>query len=327
LNEKSVINEIIELENLHWAWTKAKAFFSKNEYWYDQISISNFSANYENELKQIQDDIKGNKYKLQSIRPIFFPKGLDEQGNTRNRQMFLISVRDQVMWLAVMNVIGKYYDKQMPFWSYGNRLYISMFPDGYTKIGKIKWGYGNYRNTTTNTYRNFQQSWPRFRKDIHLISKIMPEKEIQLELEEREDIINNNNLKEVHKIKYKEKSYWSKNNSDTLYWASIDLTKFFPKANTEAIKKNFTEFSDEVKEKYTDFSSLQKLIDKLLSFEVNFDGLTATDDDYREIGLDTEFTGIPTALFAAGFLSNIAMLKVDKVSQEIIEKRKRDNLV
>jgi hypothetical protein len=322
VNEKSITSEIIELENLHWAWTKAKAFFSKNEYWYDQLAISNFSANYENELKQIQNDIRGNTYKLQPIRPIFFPKGLDEQGNPRNRQMFLIHVRDQVVWLAVMNIIGKYYDKQMPFWSYGNRLYISMFPDGYTQTGKIKWGYGNYRNTTTNTYRNFQQSWPRFRKDIHLISKIMPKKEIPLELVEKEDVENNCSLKELHKVQYKEKSYWSKNESEKLYWASIDLTKFFPKANTEAIKKNFTEFADEIKEKYTDFSSLKELIDNLLAFEVNFDELTATKEDYKAIGLDTMFTGIPTALFAAGFLSNIAMLKVDKVSQEILEKRK-----
>ena len=74
MNEKSITSEIIELENLHWAWTKAKAFFSKNEYWYDQLAISNFSANYENELKQIQNDIKGNTYKLQPIRPIFFQK-------------------------------------------------------------------------------------------------------------------------------------------------------------------------------------------------------------------------------------------------------------
>lgn len=324
MNDKSIINEIVELENLHWAWTKAKAFFSKNEYWYDQIAISNFSANYENELKQIQNDIRDNTYKLQSIRPIFFPKGLDEQGKPRNRQMFLIHVRDQVVWLAVMNIIGKYYDKQMPFWSYGNRLYISMFPDGKTQTGKIKWGYGNYRNTTTNTYRSFQQSWPRFRKDIHLISKIMPKKNIPLDLAEIENIENEKSLKELHKVKYKEKSYWSENESDKLYWASIDLTKFFPKANTEAIKKNFTEFADEIKEKYNDFGSLQELIDNLLAFEVDFDGLTATEKDYTDIGLDTKskFTGIPTALFAAGFLSNIAMLKVDKVSQEILEKRK-----
>lgn len=322
MNKKSIISEIVEVENLHWAWTKAKAFFSKNEYWYDQIAISNFSANYENELKQIQDDIMENKYKLKSIRPIFFPKGLDEKGKPRNRQMFLIHVRDQIVWLAVMNIIGKYYDKQMPFWSYGNRLYISMFPDGYTQTGKIKWGYGNYRNTTTNTYRNFQQSWPRFRKDIHLISKIMPKKEIPLELVEKEDIENNISLKELHKVKYKEKTYWSKNKTDKLYWASIDLTKFFPKANIETIKKNFLEFAYEIKEEYTDFSSLQELVDNLLSFEVNFDELPATKEDYKVIALDTEFTGIPTALFSAGFLSNIAMLKVDKVSQDVLEKRK-----
>lgn len=322
VNKKSIIDEIVELENLHWAWTKAKAFFEKNEYWFDQLAITNFTANYENELKQIIEDIKSSTYTLKPIKPIFFPKGLDEKGHPRNRQIFLISVRDQVVWLAVMNIVGKFYDKQMPFWSYGNRLYISMFPDGYTKTGKVKWGHGNYRNSTTNTYRNFQQSWPRFRKDIHLVSKIMSKQNPKLGVIDEEDIDNNDALDVIHKIRYKESSYWGTKKNNELYWASIDLTKFFPRANIEAIKKNFIDFGNEINTKYFDFVNLQKLYADLLDFKVDYTGIQADKAEYESIELDItseSFLGIPTALFSAGFLSNIAMLKVDKVCNAILE--------
>lgn len=326
MDKKSIIKEIIELENLHWAWAKAKAFFQKNEYWYDQLEIASFTANYENELLEIINSIQKNTYVLKPITPIFFPKGLDENNKPRSRQLFLISVRDQVVWLAVMNVIGKYYDRLMPFWSYGNRLYISMFPDGTTTDGKIKWGYGNYRNTTTNTYRNFQQSWPRFRKDIHLIAKVMTKKMNALSPDERDDIVQNDLIKDIHQIQYKKSSYWnSELEEDGLYWASIDLTKFFPKCNRATIKRNFIDFGKEIDEKYSDFSRLENLLSNLLEFKIDYSGLSDIQvEDYKSIDLDMseDFYGIPTALFSAGFLSNIAMLKVDKVASEILDERR-----
>jgi hypothetical protein len=145
----SILKSIIELENLHWAWEKAKDFYNDDNYWCDELEIIDFQVNYENYLKKIQQEILENKYKLSPLKPIFFPKTKGENGELKNRQMFWVSIKDQVVWLAVMNVIGKYYDKQMPFWSYGNRLYVNIYPNKTESTEeKIQWLYGPYRNTT-----------------------------------------------------------------------------------------------------------------------------------------------------------------------------------
>lgn len=312
----SILDEIVKIENLHWAWEKAKSFYHKHEHWYDQFEIASFSANYDYELKSIIEDIRDNSYTLKPLRPIFFPKGTDDQGKPRNRQMFWVSVRDQVTWLAVMNVIGQYYDRQMPFWSYGNRLYVSMFPIA-EKDDRIRWGFGPYRNTTTNTYRSFQQSWPRFRKDIYLTAKLMTSQKGQLNKDELEDIKDNENLNKVLKVKYKEPGYWKRQQKD-LYWCSIDLRKFYPSAKVEVIKRNFKEFGKNV----DDFQKIENLLASLLKFEISYDGLDdITEEDYISIGLDgkrLEFDGIPTGLFTAGFLANVAMLKVDDEAHKLL---------
>lgn len=320
----SIIDEIVKIENLHWAWEKAKSFYQKNEHWYDQFEIASFSANYDYELTSIINDIRNNTYTLKPLRPIFFPKGVDENGDPRNRQMFWVSVRDQVTWLAVMNIVGQYYDKQMPFWSYGNRLYVSMFPIS-KQDDRITWGFGPYRNTTRNTYRSFQQSWPKFRKDIYLTAKLMTsQKEKGLTNEEQADIDDNEHLNEIHKVRYKEKGYWSTNRKD-LYWCSIDLRKFYPNAKLEIIERNFNEFGQNIQ----GFQSIEHLLSILLKFTISYDGLDGfEEEDYEMIGLDgkpLEFNGIPTGLFTAGFLSNVAMLKVDHEAHKLLSPVERSD--
>ncbi|MGA2298927.1 MAG: hypothetical protein ABSG15_15385, partial [FCB group bacterium] len=103
-DSNSIIQNIINLENLHWAWEKAKNFYNKDEYWIDQLELAKFTANYEGELKNIIVQIKNGKYKLNPIKPIFFPKYNADTETAENRQMFWVSVRDQVVWLAIVNV-------------------------------------------------------------------------------------------------------------------------------------------------------------------------------------------------------------------------------
>lgn len=47
----SILKSIIELENLHWAWEKAKDFYNDDNYWCDELEIIDFQVNYENYLK------------------------------------------------------------------------------------------------------------------------------------------------------------------------------------------------------------------------------------------------------------------------------------
>lgn len=57
----SILKSIIELENLHWAWEKAKDFYNDDNYWCDELEIIDFQVNYENYLKKIQQEILENK--------------------------------------------------------------------------------------------------------------------------------------------------------------------------------------------------------------------------------------------------------------------------
>ena len=322
----SILELIIELENLHWAWEKAKDFYNDDNYWCDELEIIDFQVNYENYLKKIQQEILENKYKLSPLKPIFFPKTKGENGELKNRQMFWVSIKDQVVWLAVMNVIGKYYDKQMPFWSYGNRLYVNIYPNKTESTEeKIQWLYGPYRNTTKKTYRSFGQSWPRFRKDIYITSKMMildkKKYEEQFTDEEKDDIKNNESLRELHKIKYKETDFWGDKFGKDVYWCSLDLSKFYPNTPTSIILKNFKSFGVEIEKKFNDFDSLLLLIESLLAFEIHYE-IGTHNYDFQKIGLnenEIKFNGIPTGLFGAGFLANIAMLGVDKALNKIIE--------
>lgn len=321
-----IIESIIELENLHWAWEKAKDFYNDDNYWCDELEITKFQVNYEDELKNIQQEILKGTYKLSSLKPIFFPKMKGEGEELKNRQMFWVSIRDQVVWLAVMNVIGKYYDKQMPYWSYGNRLYINIYPnEKESTTDKIKWNYGLYRNTTKKTYRNFGQSWPRFRKDIYITSKIMTlsknKYEEQFDAEEKENILENEKLSDLHKVKYKVSDFWGEKYGEDVYWCSLDLSKFYPNTPVKVILKNFELYGAELKKRFNDFDMLLKLFEILLSFEIDFDTKMAN-PDFGKIGLDnneTKFSGIPTGLFGAGFLANIAMMSIDKSLNEIVE--------
>jgi len=325
----SVIDKIIELDNLHWAWEKVKHFYNEDNFWCDELEISLFQATYEERLKKIRKKIKRGTYTLSSLKPMFFPKKESE-----NRQMFWVSLEDQLVWLAVMNVIGKYYDKQMPFWSYGNRLYINMFPDRETSTKeKIIWNYGAYLNTTKQTYRSFGQSWPRFRKDIYITSKIMSKNEEelneQLTEEEKEDIELNCKLSSaIHKVEYKTKEFWKNQAKNTdIFWSSLDFSKFYPNAKSNVIIKNFDKYSDKIKENYDDFDDLLELLKQLLDFKVNFDnGMNIEDIEFEKIFLNKNkksFDGIPTGLFSAGFLSNIAMMNIDKKLNEVIKEKSK----
>jgi hypothetical protein len=324
----SIIDKIIELDNLHWAWEKVKNFYNEDNFWCDELEISTFQATYEENLKNIRDKIKKGTYKLSPIKPIFFPKKESE-----NRQMFWISLEDQLVWLAVMNVIGKYYDKEMPYWSYGNRLYINIFPDKETSTEeKIVWNYGAYLNTTKQTYRSFGQSWPRFRKDIYITSKVMTntqeELDKQLSDEENEDIDTNNRLSEIHKVKYKTKEFWEiKHSNPDIYWCSLDLKKFYPNAKTSVILDNFNKYGNDINEKFNDFDNLLNLLKNLLNFTIDYDiGFNEETVDWAQIQLDNRpkfFKGIPTGLFAAGFLSNIVMLDIDKQLNTIVEEKSK----
>jgi hypothetical protein len=256
----------------------------------------------------------------------YMPNYLSTELGVNKTESFISGAVSLAFYIGTVFIIGKYYDKQMPFWSYGNRLYVNIYPNKTESTEeKIQWLYGPYRNTTKKTYSSFGQSWPRFRKDIYITSKMMildkKKYEEQFTDEEKYDIKNNESLRELHKIKYKETDFWGDKFGKDVYWCSLDLSKFYPNTPTSIILKNFKSFGVEIEKKFNDFDSLLLLIESILAFEINYE-IGTHNSDFQKIGLnenEIKFNGIPTGLFGAGFLANIAMLGVDKALNKIIE--------
>lgn len=316
--------QIIEIKNLYWAWEKAKSFYQPGDIWFDELLVSQFEANLHNELLSIQSDIENGKYVLKPIRPVAFPKSSDKEEGARTRQTFWISVRDQVAWLAIVNILGREIDIDMPFWSYGNRLYISTFYENDPISGKNELNFGYYRNSTRHTYRKWTQSWPLYRRHITLTAKLMALGGNCKSLNE-EDLIDrepemlevNDKLDNDHplKVKYIEAGYWSEKLNGELFWAGLDLKNFYPKLNLNIVKQNIKSF-------FPNEASLNNLLDSLLAFKIDFSGWES--DECKKIKLDkrVDFEQMPTGLFVAGFLANVAMLAIDKEINHKLEKKR-----
>lgn len=318
----NLIEEILKLENFHWAWEKAKYFYDKGEYWCDQHEYFSFCINYKDNIDAIIKSIRDNTYKLDKIKPILYPKAKNSNG-TRNRQMFWVSIKDQVVWLAVVNVIGRFIDIKIPAWSYGNRLYVNMFPkfEKKEKNVKIHWGYGPYRNTTQNTYRKFNQSWPKFRRDIYLTIKVMSGRKKEISEKELEYIADNYKYREHFKLNYLQEGYWAYQNEEILYWASIDLTQFYPSLDLNNIKATIISHLRSTTNILLN-ESFEKLISALLDFKIenaNFTKKELMSIKIKHQDISYSFNGIPTGLFVAGFLSNVGMLDLDIKIENILK--------
>jgi hypothetical protein len=158
-------------ENLYWAWEKVRRFYRSMDGWYDELAVAKFEANLEQELRRIAKDFDSGRYRMQPLRPLPQPKKPDASGNPKTRQAFWFTVRDQVAWTAYMNVVGPPLDQLMPPWSYGNRLYRSVWRDDAGERSKLH--LGRYRNSSGQIYRSFRHSWPLYRRHVYLTVRQM----------------------------------------------------------------------------------------------------------------------------------------------------------
>lgn len=314
------VNDVTNIENLFWAWEKTKAFLQTGDIWYDEFELAKFELCLNDNLMSIKKNIDSGKYYCKPIIPIAYPKGLDDKGNKRIRQYFGISLYDQVTWMAVLNIIGSHLDYIMPFWSYGNRLFMSVWYENKNNNEKeLKFGW--YRNTSRYTYRKWNHSWPMYRHHISLVAKIMSNNKT-IDLDEKEKaILEMNDLYPNHlKVKYLNSEYWHTNKTTgEVYWASIDLKKFYPSISMENVIKNI--------EKHVKVeASFVQLIKNISEFRIDTSGWSLSDlkseSKFNLEGVNV-YNQIPTGLFCAGFLANIGMLEIDRVIQDKLNKNKK----
>lgn len=321
--------QVTSLENMMLAWRKLERAFSYGDVWFDELLIAEFKMNLVDNLKELAVSIRKNKYRMKPIRPIPFPKGgKDENGELKVRQSFFIDFRDQLAWMAVCNVIGHVFDRKMPAWSFGNRLYVSTWMEK-GQDGNNIWKVGNYRNTSRHFYRKWTQSWPLMRRRITASLKMMAGlKKDDLDEQEKqtqEDEMALLQSQEYMKLAYLDNSYFGQREVPLpkLYWAGIDLTKFYQQVKMDTVKDVIL---SELQNYIPDDYSIYELIKSLCAFKVDYSDYNYKegDEDLKAMQLNREepFDGLPTGLIVAGFLANIFMLEIDaKVNEALNNNR------
>lgn len=315
-----MIDQITNNENLFWAWQKTKKAFSIGDIWFCDYELSKFEANLYNEIESIKNDIIKGSYRLQKLKIVPFPKGFDEEKNERRtRQAFYVSVRDQVTWLAVCNIIGSFIDEKMPVWSYGNRIYR---PAWYEVVDdKSNLIIGNYRNYNGNIFRKWKQSWPLFRKQINATVAKMANPQLAKE-DANEDVsktIEDNEKNLEQQLPYILDNYFQHAEVDHLFWATLDFKKFYPFLKCSKIKDFLIK---ELKLTLKD-EKLVMLIVSLFHFEIEYDGWSEAELKDLDLDKSKKFDGLPTGLLIAGFLANVALMDIDKEINIELNKNKK----
>lgn len=286
----------------------------------DNGEIAEFELDIELQLKKIRNQFIDGGYNLKKLKPLPRPKKMDGDRPV-DRQYYHVPIEDQVAWIAVTNVLGPNLDKQMPAWSYGNRLYrASWYNDGDDPDNNGKMETGPYRHTTGNLYKKFQHSWPIFRRHVALTARTMVKPDDISSSDEAEKMALA--IAETENLPYLQKGFWDsglfKKNGTDIYHASIDLKQFYPNLNVNAV---FNTLSESIGNE--DLGVMQKILHDMLNFQTDMSGITKSNRENVSPKFSVkEFKGIPTGMFASGFLANAAMLPVDKeVNEHIIKMR------
>lgn len=307
---KSLVKQIASMDNLMLAWRKIENLFVPGDIWFDPLRLAAFKYRLKDNLELISNQLETGSYQLHELRPVPFPKkkGADDSVPPI-RQSFIIDVADQLVWVAVCNVIGSRLDTRMPAWSYGNRLYLYWWKDA-----TDKWQIGNYRNSTPTLYRNWNQSWPQMKRRITVSLKKMS---FTGELDEEEEKVleqEQETTLDYARLKYLTPGYFDQfkgNPTDTLYWMGLDLTKFYPHVSIGKTKDIIIRELNAAGDK--DFVSL---LGSLCSFVTDISDYEGKEDDLKLMGFDdlevASFEGLPTGLLVAGFLANVFMLDIDR---------------
>lgn len=314
----SAYDRLLLPENLNYAWRKAKKLYRMADGYVDHCEIGEFELDLEHRLARIYEQFQKGHYRLSKLRPLPRPKKIDNELAV-DRQYFHVRVDDQVAWIAVVNALGPELDRIMPSWSYGNRLYRPAWyeeRDDQRSALEI----GPYRHASAHLYRKFQHSWPLFRRHIALTAKAMvrghPPEVSELDRADRLAAAS----AEKDKLPYLQPDFWRKSvNGRTgtdIHWASIDLKQFYPSLSTYAVLQGL--LTEPVLGQSDD--KMRALLHSMLRFQ-----LDRTDVQPEALAhVEPKFGGhrihgIPTGLFASGFLANVAMLSVDTTIDERIK--------
>lgn len=305
--------QLTSRENLVWAWQKAKRLYDSADGPVDWGAISAFELDLEGQLEAIAKDLTDLKYRLTPLILLPQPKKPDDEGNPRLRQSFHVAVRDQVAWLALVNVIGPTLDAKIPPWVYGHRLYkAAWFEEEENQEPRL--ALGPYRHSTGALYRKFKHSWPLFRRHISLTARRMVN---AIPHEEQLDPSERSALNYEDSPIYLSPLHWPAEAGPQLHYASIDLEKFYPSIEKRAILTGLRRYLPG----YANDPWLSRVIERLLDFKISRHGSTLLGQKIVEpLTKPGSLSGVPTGLMTAGFLSNVAMLRLDRLAARLVRR-------
>lgn len=317
-----ILANIASLENLYMAWNRLAKSITYSDVWYDEYEFSKFECLLDQNIHNVHKSLLDGSYRMDSIRPIPFPKGgRDDKGNLKVRQAFWISMKDQLVWVAICNILGPLIETKMPGWSTGNRLYVPMWKDNGDE--DTPWQYGSFLNSYPFIYRKWKQGWPKYRKVLTASIKRMAigkcdKKNCQDILDDTDEteITENTGMPGWLNVRYLTDNYFKgKKFRPKLYWGGIDLKTFYPTIKTPILMNDLIRFAS-VKEEAT-----MRLIHSMLEFEVDKSGYS--EQELADMGFEKDKSiGLPTGLIVGGWLSNVYLLDIDKAVEEKLKNNK-----
>lgn len=320
----TLLNNIIERNNLLSAWRKVRNYLLNYEGWVDIESVYLFEADLDKQLEHIHNEFSKNRWSPREMTPLpRLKRKKTKDGNFKEiiRQDFWVPVIDQVAWVAVVNIIGPILDLQMPGWSFANRIYRSVFYEEVDIKGENdELKIGPYRHSPELLYRSWHKSWSLYRRLSYLtwISMLkggITTKEKNVFSEGDKRVYQNYTSKKIigddsQNIPYLTERYW-KDPCDKIFYAKIDLKSFYPLLKRKAVLdgvsfglKNFRGYKQNEDPK---ISEIEKLVSQMLQFSWK----KVSWADKEQTFLNKTRRGIPVGLYVSGFLSNVALLPID----------------
>ena len=297
-------------ENLNYAWLKAKNLYRSADGYVDAGELAAFELDLEQRLLEIRRQFERGTFRLKKLRPLPRPKKLTEEIPV-DRQYYHVAVEDQVAWIALVNALGPDLDMMMEPWSYGNRLYRpAWYEKDEASISTLE--IGPYRHASGNLYRKFQHSWPLFRRHITLTARMMVyRRQLRRDEMDEPDQLADATARRANLI-YFSQDFWPKKGAQDaksdVYHASIDLKQFYPALKIEAVLAGLAVAGALADQR------IKNIIGAMLNFQIDMTDMPHTAmENVEPPFLKGSIKGIPTGLFVAGFLANVAMLPVDKI--------------
>jgi hypothetical protein len=338
----SFVDQIASPQNVLWAWFKVKNALRYADTWVDELAIWDFELRLDIHVESISRALAAGTFRLDPIKPLPQLKALSEDGQASVREYFWISIKDQVAWMAVVNVIGEFFEKRMPSWSYGNRIHRRVWVDRGQSPPRRR--FGPFRKSSSHVYRPFPQMWSLYRRHAYLTIRAMAghKYEYLFALDEQSEEVQKLETpaaemppvaggdKSAQPLEYLSAAHWRGKLSPEepeIWFAYLDLAKFYPSLAMSTISNILIRY---LAPEAVDQARLTGVLNSLSAFHVSSEpedlallNLMRTDSAGDPIPslASPQFINLPTGLIAGGFLANVAMLPIDEAVASVTAER------